>query len=89
MRARKALDEMADLLIAAFSLVAQLSAARLAVQTGGPGTDAAIRDWLQGRLKGDSAEAVADPPAGPLAATALAVTSAALNYERAAQSEAT
>ena len=47
MAARKGLDEMAELLIAAYSLVAQLSAARLAVQTGAPPPDPAIRDWLQ------------------------------------------
>ncbi len=86
-RARKGLDEMADLLIAAFSLVAQLSAARLAVQTGGRGPDPAIRDWLKALLAGPSG-APAEAPAGPLAAAALAVTAAARNYERAAQSEA-
>jgi uncharacterized membrane protein YccC len=88
MRARRGLDEMADLLIAAFSLVAQLSAARLAVQTGGRGPDPAIRDWLKALLVGPSG-APAEAPAGPLAAAALAVTAAARNYERAAQSEAT
>ena len=87
MRARKGLDEMAQLLIAAFSLVAQLSAARLAVQTGGRGPDPAILDWLKALLVGPSA-APAEAPAGPLAAAALAVTAAARNYERAAQSEA-
>ncbi len=87
MRARRGLDEMADLLIAAFSLVAQLSAARLAVQTGGRGPDPAIRDWLKALLVGPSG-APAEAPAGPLAAAALAVTAAARNYERAAQGEA-
>ena len=87
MTARKGLDEMADLLIAAFSLVAQLSAARLAVQTGGRGPDPAIRGWLKALLVGPSG-APAEAPAGPLAAAALAVTAAARNYERAAQSEA-
>ncbi len=87
MRARRGLDEMAELLIAAFSLVAQLSAARLAVQTGGRGPDPAIRDWLKALLVGPSG-APAEAPAGPLAAAALAVTAAARNYERAAQSEA-
>jgi uncharacterized membrane protein YccC len=87
MRARRGLDEMADLLIAAFSLVAQLSAARLAIQTGGRGPDPAIRDWLKALLVGPSG-APAEAPAGPLAAAALAVTAAARNYERAAQSEA-
>ena len=87
MTARKGLDEMADLLIAAFSLVAQLSAARLAVQTGGRGPDPAIRGWLKALLVGPSG-APAEAPAGPLAAAALTVTAAARNYERAAQSEA-
>ncbi|HEY1781089.1 MAG TPA: FUSC family membrane protein [Roseiarcus sp.] len=87
MRARKGLDEMAALLIAAFSLVAQLSAARLAVQTGGRSPDPAILGWLKALLVGPSA-APAEAPAGPLAAAALTVTAAARNYDRAAQSEA-
>ena len=87
MRARRGLDEMAELLIAAFSLVAQLSAARLAVQTGGLAPDPAIRGWLTALLVGPSA-APAEAPAGPLAAAALAVTAAARSYERAAQGEA-
>jgi uncharacterized membrane protein YccC len=88
MAARKGLEEMAALLIAAHGFVAQLSAARLAVRTGGPAPDPAIRDWLQARLASQSgaAEAVADPPAGPLAAAALAVTAAARTYERVARS---
>ena len=49
MAARKGLDEMANLLIAAYSLVAELSAARLAVQTGAPPPDPSIREWLQAR----------------------------------------
>ena len=90
MAARRGLEEMADLLIAAHSFVAQLSAARLAVRAGAPGPDPAIRDWLQARLAGQSggAEVVADAPAGPLAAAALAVTAAARNYERVAKSGA-
>jgi uncharacterized membrane protein YccC len=88
MAARKGLEEMAALLIAAHGLVAQLSAVRLGVQTGAPGPDPAIRDWLQARLAGQSGvtEVVADPPAGPLAAAALAVTTAARTYERVAKS---
>ena len=57
MTARKGLDEMADLLIAAYSLVAQLSAARLAVQTGAPLPDPAISNWLQALLGGQSGAA--------------------------------
>jgi hypothetical protein len=90
MTARKGLDEMAALLIAAYSFVAQLSAARLAVQIGAPGVDPAIRDWLQDRLAGqsDAAEIVADAPAGPLAVAALAIMAAARTYEREAKSDA-
>jgi hypothetical protein len=86
MAARKGLDEMANLLIAAYSLVAQLSAARLAVQTGAPAPDPAICDWLQTLLAGQSSPAA--PASGPLSTAALAVTSAAGNYERVAKSEA-
>ena len=84
MAARRGLDEMADLLIAAYSLVAQLSAARLAVQNGAPWPDPAIREWLAARLAGRSD---AEAPAGALAASALAVTAAARTYERVAKSE--
>jgi uncharacterized membrane protein YccC len=87
MAARKGLDEMANLLIAAYGLVAELSAARLAVRTGAPPADPAICDRLQALLVGQSEAAAADAPAGPLAA-ALAVTAAARNYERVAKSEA-
>ena len=87
--ARKGLDEMAELLIRAYSLVAQLSAARLATQTGAPLPDLAISNWLQALLVGESDRAgvVTEPPAGPLAAAAIAVTTAAQKYERAAQSD--
>jgi uncharacterized membrane protein YccC len=88
MAARKGLDEMANLLIAAYSLVAQLSAARLAVQTGAPRPDPAINQWLPALLAGQFGAATAAAPAGPLAAAALAVTASARNYERAAKSEA-
>ena len=88
MAARKGLDEMANLLIAAYSLVAQLSAARLAVQTGAPPPDPAIYDWLRVLLVDQSGAAEAGAPAGPLAGAALAVTAAARAYERVAKSEA-
>jgi uncharacterized membrane protein YccC len=87
MAARKGLDEMANLLIAAYGLVAELSAARLAVQTGAPPLDPVIHEWLQALLAGQSAAADA-APAGSLAATGFAVTSAARTYDRAAKSEA-
>ncbi len=87
MAARKGLDEMANLLIAAYSLVAELSAARLAVQTGAPPLNPAIREGVQGLLANQSGAAASDAPAGPLAAAALAVTSAARTYERVAKTE--
>src|SRR6202167_5226185 len=90
MTARKGLDEMAEVLIRAYSLVAQLSAARLATQTGAPLPDLAISNWLRALLVGGSARAggvVTEPPTGPLAAAAVAVTTAARKYERAAKSD--
>jgi len=87
MAARRGLDEMANLLIAAYSLVAELSAARLTFQTGGPGPDPVIKDWLQALLAGGPSAAEAGAPAGPLAAAALAVISAAGTYERVARLE--
>ncbi len=89
MTAHKGLEEMAALLIAAHGLVAQLSAARLAMQSGAPGPDAAVRNWLQASLseKPGAALAVANTPPGPLAAAALAVIAAARKYEREAKSE--
>jgi uncharacterized membrane protein YccC len=86
MTARKGLDEMAELLIRAYSLVAQLSAARLATQTGASWPDLAISNWLQALLVGspDATKISGSPPAGPLAAAAIAVTKAARNYERVA-----
>ncbi len=88
MTARRGLEEMADLLIRAYSLVAQLSAARLAALTGAPLPDPSIRDWLMALLGGASGATgpVAEPPPGPLVAAATAVTGAARNYERAAKS---
>ena len=90
MTARKGLDEMAELLIRAYSLVAQLSAARLATRAGAPLPDLAISNWLQALLVGesDAAGVVTEPPAGPLAAAAVAVTTAARKYERAAKTDA-
>jgi uncharacterized membrane protein YccC len=88
MAARKGLDEMAALLIAAHGFVAQLSAVRLAIRAGAPGPDPAIRDWLQTRLSNQSAAGVAGaPPAGPLVAAALAVFTVARAYERVASSD--
>jgi uncharacterized membrane protein YccC len=90
MTARKGLDEMAELLIRAYSLVAQLSAARLATQTGAPLPDLAISNWLQALLAGspNAAKIGGAPLDGPVAAAAIAVTTAARKYERAAKSEA-
>jgi uncharacterized membrane protein YccC len=89
MTARKGLDEMADLLIRAYSLVAQLSAARLATRTGAPLPDLAISNWLQALLVGssDRAGVVNEPPTGPLALAAMAVTASGRRYERAAKSD--
>ncbi len=89
MTARKGLDEMAELLIRAYSLVAQLSAARLATQTGVPLPDLAISNWLRALLVGESDRAgvVTEPPAGPLAAAAVAVFTAARTFERVAKSD--
>jgi uncharacterized membrane protein YccC len=89
MTARKGLDEMAELLIRAYSLVAQLSAARLATRAGAPLPDLAISNWLQTLLVGpsDGAGIVTEPPSGPVAAAAVAVTTAARKYERAAKTD--
>jgi uncharacterized membrane protein YccC len=86
MTARKGLDEMAELLIRAYSLVAQLSAARLATQIGAPWPDLAISNWLQALLVGspDATKIGGSPPTGSLAAAAITVTAAARNYERVA-----
>ena len=89
MTARKGLDEMAELLIRAYSLVAQLSAARLAARAGAPLPDLAISNWLRALLEGtsDATRIGGAPPAGPLAAAAIGVTTAARKYEDAAGSE--
>jgi hypothetical protein len=49
----------------------------------------AISNWLRALLVGESdwAGLVTEPPAGPLAAAAVAVTTAARKYERAAKSD--
>jgi uncharacterized membrane protein YccC len=86
--ARKGLDEMAALLMAAHGLVAELSAARLDA-CGGRATDPGIRAWLQTCLTAKAATAAWNVPAppGPLVAAALAVTEAAQRYRRAARLE--
>ena len=87
--ARKGLEEMAALLMAAHGLIAELSAARLDVRAGAPGPGADVRAWLQARLQPKSG--VATPPGpvppGPVAAAALAVVEAAERYQVAARSE--
>lgn len=89
--ARRGLDEMAALLMAAQGLVAQLSAARLDARLGlAPPPDDAVRDWLQARLAPKAGDTPSDspPPSGPLVDAALAVIEAARRYRRAAQIEA-
>jgi uncharacterized membrane protein YccC len=88
---RKGLDEMAALVLAAYGLVAQLSAARLDARLGvAPPPDPAVRDWLEALLAPKSGGTPPDPPPPPgrLAAAALAVVEAARRYQRAAQIEA-
>jgi uncharacterized membrane protein YccC len=85
--ARKGLEEMGALLIAAHGLVAQLSAARLAARTGAPTPDEATRQWVQARLASEPDADDLDAPRGPLAAAALGLTAAARNYQRVAKSE--
>jgi hypothetical protein len=87
MAARKGLEEMAALLIAAHGLVAQLSAARLAARTGAPAPDEATRQWVQARLASEPDADDLDAPRDPLAAAALGFTAAARNYRRVAESE--
>ncbi len=87
--ARKGLEEMAALLIAAHGFIAQLSAARLDIRAGAPAPDAQTRAWLRTRLApkpGESSPAAAIP-SGPLAVAALAVISAAERYRQAAREE--
>ena len=87
--ARKGLEEMAALLMAAHGFIAELSAARLDIHSGGSAPDAEARVWLRQRLAPQSGEArfEAPAPAGPLAASAQAVIEAAERYQQAAKSE--
>ena len=85
--ARRGLEEMAALLIAAHGLIAQLSAVRLAARTGAPAPDEATREWVQARLASELDADALDAPRGPLAAAALGLTAAARNYRRVAKSE--
>jgi uncharacterized membrane protein YccC len=88
---RRGLEEMAALLIAAHSLVAELSAARLDARSASrPAADEATRAWLQARLApkpGAGGAGDGSAPAGPLALAALGVIDAAERYRRAAQTE--
>jgi uncharacterized membrane protein YccC len=87
--ARKGLEEMAALLMAAHGFTAELSAARLDIRSGGSAPDADARVWLQRRLapKADEARFETPAPAGPLAASAQTVVEAAERYQQAARSE--
>jgi uncharacterized membrane protein YccC len=87
--ARKDLEEMAALLMAAHRFIAQLSAARLDIRSGGPAPEAGARAWLEARLarKAGQARSAEPAPAGPLAAAALAVLAAAERYQQAARDE--
>jgi uncharacterized membrane protein YccC len=87
--ARKGLEEMAALLMAAHAFAARLSAARLDMQSGGPPPDPSLSGWLQTTLapKKDEPGSSARDPEGPLPVAALAVTRAAEEYRRAARNE--
>ena len=87
--ARKGLEEMAALLMAAHGFTAQLSAARFDVQAGAPAPPAETRAWLRTRLAPKPGEASPPPPvpSGPLTAAALAVVAAAERYRQAALDE--
>ncbi len=87
--ARKGLDEMATLLIAAHRLVAQLSAARLNVRSGSAPATEAERAWVQERLTQGLGEQHAETPVGPLISATLAVIDAAERCRRAAHLAAT
>jgi uncharacterized membrane protein YccC len=87
--ARKGLEEMAGLLMAAHGLIAQLSATRLDMQAGGKAPDAATVGWVQARLAPKPAEAASDgaAPSGRIAAATLSVVDAAQRYQEAARIE--
>lgn len=86
--ARRGLDEMAALLIAAHRLIAELSVAHLSARTGAPAPGPATRDWLQRLLSSKSyAAEAAEAPSGSLAAAAFDVLEEAQKYERASRSE--
>ena len=87
--ARKGLEEMAALLMAAHGFIAELSAARLDIRAGAPAPDAKTRAWLRTRLapKPGELSPAATVPSGPLAAAALAVLMAAERYREAARNE--
>jgi uncharacterized membrane protein YccC len=85
--ARRGLEEMAALLMAAHGFTAQLSAARLDMLSGAPARNAGVRAWLQQTLKAGDASSAAPACAGALAAAALAVIEAAQRYQRVARSE--
>ncbi|RBP13747.1 putative membrane protein YccC [Roseiarcus fermentans] len=86
--ARKGLEEMAALLMAAHGYIARLSAARLDIRAGAPPPDAQTRARLQRLLALKGGEAPPDAPeaAAPLVIAALAVVAAAGVYQRAARS---
>ena len=87
--ARRGLEEMAALLMAAHGFVAQLSAARLDARSGGPPPEAGLRARLQRTLAPKPGEAGTDAPVpeAPLAAAARAVVDAAERYQSVARSE--
>jgi uncharacterized membrane protein YccC len=86
--ARKGLDEMAALLMAAHGFIAELSAARLDIRAGALEPDPRMRAWLQARFAPkDGAPPLEPPPVGRIAAAALAVVDAAEGYQKAAKSE--
>ena len=86
--ARKGLEEMAALLMAAHGYIARLSAARLDIRAGAPPPDAKIRASLERLLAPKPGGAPSAPdPAGPLTTAALRVVEAAERYQAAARSE--
>jgi uncharacterized membrane protein YccC len=87
--ARRGLDEMAALLIAAHRLVAELSAARLDAQGGAPPTDEAMRAGLEACLAPRTGAPRARPLPGPLGTATHAVVEAAQRYQDAALKETT